>query len=278
MKIYIFVLIGQISGTVFWKREAKSSYKSFHNTYRSCTSTEARYVPHWLFRRVPCFVADEWDSTPTSNSEENSILRLVSVKHSNLPAFSIGSLTWWNTSVTGTVQKLRNNCCSEDLIHTTAEAWTSRMISDIYQIKWRLSIWLMGHNLISCYNAYFCFRKLQRNEEGRRKENPVPERAKKAHGEAGLVPRVMNLCSRCKCVVKFTPRPLYPPTTEILLCIEQETGWPQNQSRRFGEQKTLVFLPIKPRFLGHPTRILFTITTEISFFLILHFSTYSLLV
>ena len=29
--IFFFVLIGQISGTVFWKREAKSSYKSFHN-------------------------------------------------------------------------------------------------------------------------------------------------------------------------------------------------------------------------------------------------------
>jgi hypothetical protein len=95
----IFVLMGQISRTVFWKREAKSSFKSFHNIYQSCTSMEARYVPHLLFRRVSCFVADEWESSATGSSGENSILRLLSVIQSNLPAFSIGSShtmkRWW---------------------------------------------------------------------------------------------------------------------------------------------------------------------------------------
>jgi len=106
----IFVLMSQISGTVFWKRKAKSSYKSFHNIYRSSTSMEARYVPHLLFRRVSCFVADERESSATGSSGENSILRLLSVIQSNLPAFSIGSSHNDEASVTGTEQKLQNTC------------------------------------------------------------------------------------------------------------------------------------------------------------------------
>ena len=90
--------MGQISGKVFWKRGAKSSYKSFHNIYRSYTSVKARYVLHLLFSRVSCFVADGWESSPTGNSEENSVLRLLLVIQSNLPEFSIGSLTRWNIS------------------------------------------------------------------------------------------------------------------------------------------------------------------------------------
>jgi hypothetical protein len=101
----------------------------------------------------------------------------------------------------------------------------------------------------------------------------IKHHAKKAcgGGEAGIVPRVMTLCSRCKCVVNFTPRPLYPPTTEILIRIEREAGPSQNQSRRLGEEENFVLLPIKPRFLGHPACSLFTTPTEISVFLILIF-------
>ena len=47
----------------------------------------------------------------------------------------------------------------------------------------------------------------------------------------------MNLCSRWKCVVIFTPRPHYLPTKETPVRIEREVGWPQNQSWRFGEEK-----------------------------------------
>jgi len=115
----------------------------------------------------------------------------------------------------------------------------------------------MGRNLISCYNAYFCFRKWQHNEEVKRNDKAVPELAKMACGEAGLLQRVMNLCSRWKCVVNFTIRPLYPATAETLVRIEREAGWPQNHSRCFGEEKNLVLRPIKPRFLGHPTCCLF---------------------
>jgi hypothetical protein len=59
---------------------------------------EARYVLHLLFSRVSCFVADGWESSTTGNSEENSVLLLLLVIRSNLPAFSIGSLTRWNIS------------------------------------------------------------------------------------------------------------------------------------------------------------------------------------
>jgi len=116
MKMYVFVLIGQISGTVFWKRKAKSSYKSFQNIYRSRTSMAARYVPHLLFRRLSCFVADEW---------EGSIRFCVWFKcYRIICQHSLLAISHDGTSVTDTEQKLQNNCWSDryGYLHSTMEA------------------------------------------------------------------------------------------------------------------------------------------------------------
>jgi len=128
----------------------------------------------------------------------------------------------------------------------------------------------MDHNLITCYNAYFCFRKWQHSEQDKRNDKAVPEFAKKACGEEGLVPRVMNLCSRWKCVVSFMPRPLYPPTAETgthwmggrMATEPVQAFWRRKKSRTPANQITI------PRSSNTPS---FRTSTEIFFFLILTF-------
>jgi len=94
---------------------------------------------------------------------------------------------------------------------------------------------------------------------------------KMARGEAGLVPRIMNLCSRWKCVANFMTRPLYPQTAETLVRIEREAGWPHSQSRRFREGKKSRTPANQTTIPPSSNMLSFQTSTEISSFLILSF-------
>jgi hypothetical protein len=44
-------------------------------------------------------------------------------------------------------------------------------------------------------------------------------------GSGGIVPRIIDLGTRCRWVVRFMPRPLYPPGKEPPVPNEKEAGW-----------------------------------------------------
>jgi hypothetical protein len=62
-------------------------------------------------------------------------------------------------------------------------------------------------------------------------------------GEWRCSSTILDLGTRWRWVVSFTPWPFYPPRKEPLISIGQEAGWTQKQSGHSGEEKNLLPLP-----------------------------------
>jgi hypothetical protein len=58
-----------------------------------------------------------------------------------------------------------------------------------------------------------------------------------------MVPLILNLGTRWRCVVNFTPRPLYPREKNSIYCTYRRLFEPQNWSGYFEEKKILLTLP-----------------------------------
>ena len=58
-------------------------------------------------------------------------------------------------------------------------------------------------------------------------------------GSGGLLPLILNLGTRWRCVVNFMPHPLYPRDKKTLHPLIRRVGGPQSYFGRFGEQKDL---------------------------------------
>jgi hypothetical protein len=56
-------------------------------------------------------------------------------------------------------------------------------------------------------------------------------------------PRILNLCSRWRKVVSFTPRPLYSQWKSYRYPLGRRLGGPQNRFERDGEEKNSLPLP-----------------------------------
>jgi hypothetical protein len=56
-------------------------------------------------------------------------------------------------------------------------------------------------------------------------------------GSGGIIPRVLDLGTRWRWVVSFTPLPVYLPGKELLLSLDRRLGGPQSRSGNDGERK-----------------------------------------
>jgi len=56
-------------------------------------------------------------------------------------------------------------------------------------------------------------------------------------GSGGTAPRIINLGTRWRCVVSFTPRPLYPRRKNPRYTLYGKLGRPQRQSGNTGISK-----------------------------------------
>jgi hypothetical protein len=62
--------------------------------------------------------------------------------------------------------------------------------------------------------------------------------AKKTYcGSAGIAPRILDLGTRWRWVVSFTPRPLYPQGKSPYNLLDRRLGGPLSRSGRDGEEK-----------------------------------------
>jgi hypothetical protein len=69
-------------------------------------------------------------------------------------------------------------------------------------------------------------------------------------GNGGTAARIINLGTRCRRVVSFTPRPLYPLGKELRYSLDRRLGGTQSRSGRGGEEKkipSLLLTGIEPR-------------------------------
>jgi hypothetical protein len=57
-------------------------------------------------------------------------------------------------------------------------------------------------------------------------------------GSGGTAPRILDLGTKWRWVVSFTPRPLYPQGKNPWYPLDRRLGGPQNRSGRGGEEKT----------------------------------------
>jgi hypothetical protein len=74
-------------------------------------------------------------------------------------------------------------------------------------------------------------------------------------GIGGIVPRILDLGTRWRWVVSFTPRPLYPQGKSPLYPLDRRLGGPQSLSGRSGEEKNTQPPPgIEPRSSDRPGR------------------------
>jgi len=56
-------------------------------------------------------------------------------------------------------------------------------------------------------------------------------------GSGGIAPRILELGSRLRWVVSFTPRPLYTQGKSLWYLLDRRLGGPQSLSGRGGEEK-----------------------------------------
>jgi hypothetical protein len=67
-------------------------------------------------------------------------------------------------------------------------------------------------------------------------------------GSGIVAPRILNLGTRWRCVVRFTTRPLYPRGKSPRYTLDRSLGGLQSRSGRGGEEKNSLNLPeIEPR-------------------------------
>jgi hypothetical protein len=59
----------------------------------------------------------------------------------------------------------------------------------------------------------------------------------------GIAPRIIDIGSRWRWVVSFTPRPLYPQGKSPLYPLDRRLGGPQSRSGRGGEEKNSQHIP-----------------------------------
>jgi hypothetical protein len=62
-------------------------------------------------------------------------------------------------------------------------------------------------------------------------------------GSGGIAPLILDLGTRWRWVVSFTPRPLYPQGKSPWYPLNRRLGGPQSRSRRGGEEKNSQPLP-----------------------------------
>jgi hypothetical protein len=74
-------------------------------------------------------------------------------------------------------------------------------------------------------------------------------------GEWGIAPRILDLGTRWRWVVSFTPRPLYLPGKNPLYPLDRRLGGPHSRSGRGGEEKNSQPPPgIEPENPNRPAR------------------------
>jgi hypothetical protein len=56
-------------------------------------------------------------------------------------------------------------------------------------------------------------------------------------GSGGIAPHILDLGTRCRWVISFTPRPLYPQGKSPWYPLDRRLGGPQSRSGRGGEEK-----------------------------------------
>jgi hypothetical protein len=59
----------------------------------------------------------------------------------------------------------------------------------------------------------------------------------------GIAPRILDLCTRWRWVVNFTPRPLYPQGENPWYPLDRRLGGPQSRSGSDGKEKNSQPLP-----------------------------------
>jgi hypothetical protein len=59
-------------------------------------------------------------------------------------------------------------------------------------------------------------------------------------GSGGMAPRVLDLCTRWRWVISFTPRPLYLQGKSPWYPLDRRLGGTQNRSRRGGEEENSI--------------------------------------
>jgi hypothetical protein len=62
-------------------------------------------------------------------------------------------------------------------------------------------------------------------------------------GSRGIAPHILDLGTKWRSVVSFTPRPLYPQRKGPLYPLDRRLGGPQSRSGRGGEEKNPKLLP-----------------------------------
>jgi hypothetical protein len=86
-------------------------------------------------------------------------------------------------------------------------------------------------------------------------------------GDGVMVPRILYLGTRLRCVVSFTPRPLYPQGKELYYSLDRRLGCSQSRSGRDGEEKnsqplprleTPIIQPVTHRYTSGLSRLLYT--------------------
>jgi len=82
-------------------------------------------------------------------------------------------------------------------------------------------------------------------------------------GSGGIVPRIVNLGSRWRWVVSFTPRPLYPRGRSFWYQFDRRLGGPHRRSGRGGEEKQSLHCPCRQSNPFRPAHNLITILTEL---------------
>jgi hypothetical protein len=74
-------------------------------------------------------------------------------------------------------------------------------------------------------------------------------------GSGGIAPRILDLGTRWRQMVSFTPRPLYPQGKSPSYPLDRRLGGPQGRSGRGGEEKNSQPPPgIEPQNPDHPIR------------------------
>jgi hypothetical protein len=71
----------------------------------------------------------------------------------------------------------------------------------------------------------------------------VPPRHEGVLWSGGIAPRILDFGTRWRCVVSFTPRPIYPQGNSLRYPLDRRLDGPQSRSGRGGEEKNSHPLP-----------------------------------
>jgi hypothetical protein len=82
------------------------------------------------------------------------------------------------------------------------------------------------------------------------------------YGSGGIAPSILDLGARWRCVVSFTPRPLYSQGKRPWYPLDRRLGRPQSRSGRGGEEKKSLTLPVLEPLIMKPVAQRYT--TELS--------------